>query len=344
MSKATKKTTKASGKATKKTSKSVEAQKEKIKEPVASQNEKISSALASRATGESELKEPIDDPASVAESEPGQKIQDLNAAPTQPIPQNANVEPSGSQSERDAILASLKEMSIDTSSLSAEELNQLIQEYKEMKSFESSESEEIEKAIEEVKKDTEIEKSIEEVRQESEIDKLARELEGELEPKKEELPNLEDEIDKQIEAELDRKKKKKEKEVMTEEKFIEYLKSRRSKIVYFALWELAMKIDDHQSTKQGLYERLKDVTSMDPIDPINEHKFYFGLGYILRLKLYESPVVVFKAGKLKVNVNVDNLKKMLEQIGEPISTRPVIPEEKKKKMIEDFFSDTFDDI
>jgi hypothetical protein len=327
MSKATKKTAKASGKATKKTSKPAEIPSAEPELQKTIPNNKSEQEPSQKEIVEDASKNPVDEiqTLAVAETEQKKQIQDQPAQPDAPAPKL------DSQSERDAILASLKEMSIDVSSLSAEELNQLIEEYKEMKSFESSESEEIEKAIEEVK-------------QESEIDKLARELEGDLEPKKEESPNIEDEIDKKIEQELERKKKKKEKEVMTEDKFIEYLKSRRSKIVYFALWELAMKIDDHQSTKQGLYERLKDVTSTDPIDPINEHKFYFGLGYILRLKLYESPVVVFKAGKLKLNVNVDNLKKMLEQIGEPISTRPVIPEEKKKKMIDDFFSDAFNDI
>ena len=323
MSKATKKSTKSSSKATKKTTKIVEEKNLTIETmptevPVEAEAEDVVEAIQTESVVSPSFEIPVNsDENKISENE-------------------LNNKPSGSldaqnQSDRDAILASLKEMNIDISSLSDDELNVLIEEYKEIKSFEVEESEEIEKAIEEVKK-------------ESEIDKLALEIEGEFEPKAEKLPNLDEEIEQKIEQELERKKKKKVKEVMTEEKFIEYLNSRRSKIMYFALWELVMKIDDHQSTKQGLYERLKDVTSTDPIDPINEHKFYFGLGYILRLKLYESPVVVFKNGKLKINVNVDNLKKMLEQVGDPISTRPIIPEEKKKKMIEDFFSDSFDEI
>ena len=134
----------------------------------------------------------------------------------------------------------------------------------------------------------------EEPKEESEMDKLARLIEGEVEEEEEKKLSLADELERQIEAAMEKKEKKKKKEIMTEDRLIEYLTPRRSKIIYFALWDLTMNIEDHQATKQALYERLKDVTSMDPIDPINEHKFYFGLGYILRLKLYESPIVVFE--------------------------------------------------
>ncbi|KKL76434.1 hypothetical protein LCGC14_2044950, partial [marine sediment metagenome] len=82
-----------------------------------------------------------------------------------------------------------------------------------------------------------------------------------------------------------------------------------------------------------------------PIDPIPEHQFYFGLGYILRLTLNNRKVVRFlRDSKFKINVNIDILKGILEEAGEPISTRPIIKEEEKKKMYDDFLKDDFLDI
>jgi hypothetical protein len=90
---------------------------------------------------------------------------------------------------------------------------------------------------------------------------------------------------------------------------------------------------------------LKEVTSKSPIDPIPENQFYFGLGYILRLELNSRQVVRFKRdGKLKINVNVETLKNILEEAGEPISTRPIIKEKEKKKMFKDFLDEDFHDI
>lgn len=279
---------------------------------------------------------------------------DEKSAEIKEIAVQSDKDESEDEDEREEIMRGLEEMGIDTSSLSPEDLEEMITEYKEIHSLEIEEMDEIEQAIEEVKQESEMDKlareiegdveEAEEPKEESEMDKLARLIEGEVEEEEEKKLSLADELERQIEAAMEKKEKKKKKEIMTEDRLIEYLTPRRSKIIYFALWDLTMNIEDHQATKQALYERLKDVTSMDPIDPINEHKFYFGLGYILRLKLYESPIVVFKTGRLKINVNVENLKKILQTVGEPISQRPVIPEEKKKEMIEDFFSDSFFDL
>ena len=105
-------------------------------------------------------------------------------------------------------------------------------------------------------------------------------------------------------------------------------------------------MEDHIATKALLYDVLKEVTSKSAIDPIPEHQFYFGLGFILRLTLNNKKVIRYMSsrGKFKINVNVDNLKKLLEQSGEPISTRPIIEEEEKKKMFSDFLKDDFSDI
>ena len=90
---------------------------------------------------------------------------------------------------------------------------------------------------------------------------------------------------------------------------------------------------------------LKQNTSKSPIDPIQEHQFYFGLGYILRLTLNEKQIVRYlRGGKFKINISVDGLKEILEQAGEPIITKPVIAEDEKKQMFKDFLEDDFLDI
>ena len=89
----------------------------------------------------------------------------------------------------------------------------------------------------------------------------------------------------------------------------------------------------------------KEDTSKSAIDPIHEHQFYFGLGYILRLTLNNKKIIRFMSGgKFKVNVNIKSLQELLTEAGEPISTRPIIKEEEKKQMFQDFLKDDFSDI
>ncbi|MFW9878329.1 MAG: hypothetical protein ACFFG0_35045, partial [Candidatus Thorarchaeota archaeon] len=153
------------------------------------------------------------------------------------------------------------------------------------------------------------------------------------------------ELEERIKQELLKRKELEEKEIITPEKFLDYIKSRRDKIWYHALHYLIFNVEDHIASKALLYEMLKEVTSKSPIDPIPEHQFYFGLGYLLRLNLNDKQVVRFlRDGKFKINVNVDILTKVLEEAGEPISTRPVLKEEEKKKMFKDFLDDNFLDI
>ena len=152
------------------------------------------------------------------------------------------------------------------------------------------------------------------------------------------------ELEERIKQEL-LKRKEIEEEVITPEKFLDYIKNKRDKIWYHGLYYIVFNVEDHIASKMLLYDVLKEVTSKSPIDPIPEHQFYFGLGYILRLNFNNRQVVRFlKDGKFKINVNVDNLKEMLEIAGEPISTRPVIKEEEKKKMYKDFLKEDFFDI
>ena len=175
--------------------------------------------------------------------------------------------------------------------------------------------------------------------------------------KQEELVNMEgqesvigtsQEISKELEDRIKKelsKRKDVEEEVITPERFSEYIKSKREKIWYHALYFLVFEVEDHIASKALLYDVLKEVTSKSPIDPIPEHRFYFGLGYILRLTLNAKKIIRYMTGgKLKVNVNVDILKTILEEVGKPISTKPIIEEKEKKKMFDNFLKDDFSDI
>ncbi len=165
--------------------------------------------------------------------------------------------------------------------------------------------------------------------------------EGIEEKKKEDFnPEISAELEAKMQAELADREEEKE-EVTTKREFINYLSSRRSKIQYHALWHLVFDVEDHASTKKGLYDALKGVTSKDPVEPLEEHKFYFGLGFILRLELMGKKVVTFKDGKLTIATGIENLKKILNVIGDPISERPIITNKEKTDMYKEFLKDDF---
>jgi len=151
-------------------------------------------------------------------------------------------------------------------------------------------------------------------------------------------------LEERIKQELLERKQESKKEIITPEKFIERNKNKRDKIWYQALYYLVYEAEDHIASKTLLYEMLKDVTSKSPIDPIPENQFYFGLGYILRLSLNDKQVVKYlKGGKFKVNVAEKGIKDLLDELGEPISRRPILTDEEKKKMYEEFLKDDFFD-
>ena len=182
----------------------------------------------------------------------------------------------------------------------------------------------------------EMQQAIESVKQE---ENLKDEM-GEVEASQGVSQELEDKIKQEL-----LKRKEVEEEVITPEKFLEYIKNKRNKIWYHALYFLVFDVEDQTSSKSLLYDVLKEVTSKSAIDPIPEHQFYFGLGYILRLTLNNKKIIRFKSGgKFKVNVNIKSLKELLTEAGEPISTRPIIKEEEKKQMFQDFLKDDFSDI
>ncbi len=150
------------------------------------------------------------------------------------------------------------------------------------------------------------------------------------------------ELEQRIKEELAKRKELEKVEIVTPEKLLNYLKEKREKIWYHALYYLVFNVEDYIASKGLLYDVLKEVTSKSPIDPIPEHQFYFGLGYILRLSLNNKKVIRFlRDSKFKVNVNIKELTQLLEEAGEPISTRPVIKEAEKKKMFKEFLKDDF---
>jgi hypothetical protein len=153
------------------------------------------------------------------------------------------------------------------------------------------------------------------------------------------------ELEERIKQELQERKEEEEEEVITPEKFIEYASNKRDKIWYHSLYYLTFQAEDNVASKQLLYEMLKEATSKSAIDPLPEHQFYFGLGYILRLTINNKQIVRYLSGnKFKVNIGIKILKEILEKIGEPIKTRPILKEEEKRKMFKDFLTDDFLDI
>ncbi|MEE9376996.1 MAG: hypothetical protein V3V33_03060 [Candidatus Lokiarchaeia archaeon] len=153
------------------------------------------------------------------------------------------------------------------------------------------------------------------------------------------------ELEERIKQELLKRKELEVKEIITPEKFLDYVKNKRDKIWYHALYYLVFNVEDHIASKALLFDVLKEVTSRSPIDSIPENQFYFGLGYILRLNLNDRQIVrFFRDGKFKINTKVEILKEILGEAGEPISTRPIIKEEEKKKMFKDFLGEDFLDI
>ncbi len=152
------------------------------------------------------------------------------------------------------------------------------------------------------------------------------------------------ELEERIKQELLERKQEIKKEIITPEKFLERTKNKRDKIWYHSLHYLVYQAEDHIASKGLLYEMLKEVTSKSPIDPIPENQFYFGLGYILRLTLNEKQVVKYiRGGKFKINIGIKGISDILDEVGEPISTRPVLKEEEKRKMYKEFLNDDFFD-
>ena len=201
----------------------------------------------------------------------------------------------------------------------------MISDFSDIEGIDFEELQEMQKAIESVKQE-EIQEAGANINQMAGTDLISSDLE------------------ERIKQELLERKQEAKKEVITPEIFIERTKDKRDKIWYQALYYLVYEAEDHIASKTLLYEMLKEVTSKSPIDPIPENQFYFGLGYILRLSLNEKKVVKYiKGGKFKVNIAEKGIKDILDELGEPISRRPILTDDEKKKIYEEFLSDDFFD-
>ncbi len=185
----------------------------------------------------------------------------------------------------------------------------------------------------------EMQEAIEEVKEEERLH--TEDEEGVVEP----VVGISSELEDRIKQELLERKRVEKKEIITPELFFDYIKDKRNKIWYHALYYILFNTEDFTASKELLYEMLKEVTSKSPIDPIPEHQFYFGLGYLLKLSLNDRKIIrYYKGGKFKINTSAEELQEIFTEAGEPISTRPIIKEEEKKKMFKDFLEDDFQDI
>jgi len=228
-----------------------------------------------------------------------------------------------------------------------EQLKGMLKDFSDIEDLSIEEMMEIQGAIDDVMDVTDESESIQPI--EDPVEEITELLEDPYEGwglydeiKAEFKPEITDDLETLIQEELEKKRVKKK--VVTEEEFKEYCMDRNTKIWYHALWTLVFDIEDHQARKETLHELLKELCSKSAIDPIPEHKFYFGLGFILRLSINGKKVIDFRGDKLKLNVGIDVLNDILHEVGPPISLRPIITKSERKKMFTDFLTDDFKDI
>ncbi|MHA1729762.1 MAG: hypothetical protein ACTSWY_13690 [Promethearchaeota archaeon] len=220
-----------------------------------------------------------------------------------------------------------------------EKIREMVENFNDLEDFDMEEMLDIQSAIQEVKKD---ESQTDDMELKKPEISAGIELEESQQFEQFEQGEISDDLAQKIKEELE--KKKKERKVVTEEEFKDYCKERRNKIWYHSLWYLVFEVEDHKASKKALYEKLKETTSKSAIDPIPEHQFYFGLGFILRLKFNGEKIVKFKETELSLNAGVDILTDILREVGPAISKRPVITQKERKRMFTDFLSDNFTDI
>ncbi|MHA1111006.1 MAG: hypothetical protein ACTSRE_07875, partial [Promethearchaeota archaeon] len=228
-----------------------------------------------------------------------------------------------------------------------EQLKDMLKDFSDIEDLSIEEMMDIQGAIDDVMDVTDESESVQPI--EGPVDEITELLEDPYEgwglydeAKPEFKPEITDDLESLIQEELEKKRVKKK--IVTEEEFKEYCMDRNTKIWYHALWVLVFEIEDHQARKETLHELLKELCSKSAIDPIPEHKFYFGLGFILRLSINGKKIIEFRGDKLKLNVGIDVLNDILHEVGPPVSLRPIITKSERKKMFTDFLTDDFKDI
>ncbi len=154
------------------------------------------------------------------------------------------------------------------------------------------------------------------------------------------LQSMSTEVAEKIQKQLEERSAAEEEHFVTEEEFIKHAMMSTAKTWYHCLYFLAFKSETGTASKKVLYEALKETLSKSPVDVMPEHMFNFGLSNLIKIILYEKPVVLFKrGGEFKLDVNRRKLQELLQQVGPPLSKRPIVTKKEEKKMITDFFSD-----
>ena len=152
------------------------------------------------------------------------------------------------------------------------------------------------------------------------------------------LENISSDVAEKIQKQLDERSAEEQQTFVTEDDFVKHAANSLSKTWYHCLYFLAFKSEEGIATKKVLYDALKDVLSKSPVDSLPEHMFNFGLGVLVKVQLYEKPVVAFKrGGEFRLEVNRKKLQELLLKAGRPLSRRPIVTKKEEKKMISDFF-------
>lgn len=152
------------------------------------------------------------------------------------------------------------------------------------------------------------------------------------------LKDLSSDVAEKIQKQLEERSMEEEQKFVTEEDFIQKARNSLSKTWYHCIYFLAFNSESGTATKKVMYDALKDVLSKSPVDSIPEHMFNFGLSALVKVMLYDKPVISFKrGGEFTLEVNRKKLQELLLTAGMPMSRRPVVTKKEEKKMISDFF-------
>jgi hypothetical protein len=152
------------------------------------------------------------------------------------------------------------------------------------------------------------------------------------------LEGMSTDLQDKIQKTLDQRSLEQKEEFVTEEDFVKMASTKTDRTWYHCLFYLAFNSEDGSAGKKILYDALKNDLSKNPVDPLPEHMFNFGLSSLVKVQLYDKPLVGFKKGTFTLQFDRKKLQELLLQIGRPLSKRPIITKKEEKKMIEDFFS------
>jgi hypothetical protein len=152
------------------------------------------------------------------------------------------------------------------------------------------------------------------------------------------LAGMSTDIQDKIQKTLDQRSLEQKQDFVTEEDFVAMASTKTDRTWYHCLFYLAFNSEDGSAGKKILYDALKNDLSKSPVDPLPEHMFNFGLSSLVKVQLYDKPLVGFKKSTFTLQFDRKKLQELLLQIGRPLSKRPIITKKEEQKMIEDFFS------